>query len=121
MCVCVCVCVCVCLCVFVCTYRTYHDILCLTVKYGHVMMYVSQCSVCSMRSIRGGFILRNRGPSPKVPHGQCLTSMTKHDSGGSPPGDAGSRYTHARMHTCMHEYMKKVGDPTLLHPIASQQ
>jgi hypothetical protein len=41
-----------------------------------------------MRSVRGGFIFRNRGPSLKVHHGQCLTSMTKHDSGGSPPGAA---------------------------------
>jgi hypothetical protein len=30
----------------------------------------------SMRSMRGGFIFRNRGPSLKVHHGQCLTSMT---------------------------------------------
>jgi hypothetical protein len=45
----------------------------------------------SMRSMRGGFIFRNRGPSLKVTvvhHGQYLTSMTKHDSGGSPPGAA---------------------------------
>ncbi len=33
----------------------------------------------SMRSIRGGFIFRNRGPSLKVHNCQCLTSMTKHD------------------------------------------
>ncbi len=33
----------------------------------------------SMRSMRGGFILRNRGPSLEVHHGQCLTSMTMHD------------------------------------------
>jgi hypothetical protein len=31
----------------------------------------------SMRSMRGGFIFRSRGPSLKVHHGQCLTSMTK--------------------------------------------
>jgi hypothetical protein len=56
----------------------------------------------SMRSMRGGIIFRNRGPSLKVlnkptthrthrthiHHGQCLTRMTKHDSGGSPPGAA---------------------------------
>jgi hypothetical protein len=29
----------------------------------------------SMRSMRGGFIFRNRGPSLKVHHGQHLTSM----------------------------------------------
>jgi hypothetical protein len=46
-------------------------------------------SMRSMRSMRGGFIFRNRGPSLKVHHGQCLTSMTKHDSGGSPPGPRG--------------------------------
>jgi hypothetical protein len=40
----------------------------------------------SMHSIRGGFVFRNWGPSRNVHHGQCLTSMTKHDSGGSPPG-----------------------------------
>jgi hypothetical protein len=45
----------------------------------------------SMRSMRGGFIFHNRGPSLKVHHGQCLTSMTKHDSGGSPPGAACDR------------------------------
>jgi hypothetical protein len=38
----------------------------------------------SMRSMRGGFIFRSRGPSLKVHHGQCLTSVTKHDTGGSP-------------------------------------
>ncbi len=38
--------------------------------------------------MRVGFIFRNQGPSLKVHHGQCLTSMTKHDSGGSPPGAA---------------------------------
>jgi hypothetical protein len=42
----------------------------------------------SMRSMRGGIIFRNRGPSLKVHHGQCPTRMTKHDSGGSPPGAA---------------------------------
>ncbi len=40
-------------------------------------------SMRSMRSMRGGFIFRSRGPWLKVHHGQCLTSMTKHDSGGS--------------------------------------
>jgi hypothetical protein len=34
----------------------------------------------SMRSMRGGFIFRNWGPSLKVHRCQCLTSMTKHDS-----------------------------------------
>ncbi len=38
--------------------------------------------------MRGGIIFRNWGPSLKVHHGQCLTRMTKHDSGGSPPGAA---------------------------------
>jgi hypothetical protein len=46
------------------------------------------CSMRSMRSMRGGIIFRNRGPSLKVHHGQCPTRMTKHDSGGSPPGAA---------------------------------
>jgi hypothetical protein len=40
----------------------------------------------SMRSMRGGIIFRNRGPSLKVHHGQCLASMTKHDTDVSPPG-----------------------------------
>jgi hypothetical protein len=38
-----------------------------------------------VRSMRGGFIARNRGPLLKVHHGHCLTSMTKHDASGSPP------------------------------------
>jgi hypothetical protein len=42
-------------------------------------------SMCSMRSMRGGIIFRNWGPLLKVHHGQCLTRMTKHDSGESPP------------------------------------
>jgi hypothetical protein len=33
----------------------------------------------SMRSMCSGFIFRNRGALLKVHHGQCLTSMTKHD------------------------------------------
>jgi hypothetical protein len=33
-------------------------------------------SMRSMRSMRGGFIFRNRGPSLKVHLGQCLTSMS---------------------------------------------
>jgi hypothetical protein len=33
----------------------------------------------TVRSMRGGFIFRNRGPSLKVHRGQCLKSMTKHD------------------------------------------
>jgi hypothetical protein len=37
-------------------------------------------SMRSMRSMRGGFIFRNRGPSLKVHHGQHFASMTKHDS-----------------------------------------
>jgi hypothetical protein len=37
-----------------------------------------------MRFMRGG----NQGPSLKVHCGQCLTSMTKQDSGGWPPGAA---------------------------------
>ena len=41
-----------------------------------------------MRSMCGGFIFRNWGPLLKVHHSKCLTSMTKHDSGGSPPGAA---------------------------------
>ena len=45
-------------------------------------------SMRSMRYMRGGFIFRNRGPLLKVHHSQCLTSMTKHDAGGSPPGAA---------------------------------
>jgi hypothetical protein len=31
----------------------------------------------SMRSMRGEFFFRNRGPSVKVHHGQCLTSMAQ--------------------------------------------
>jgi hypothetical protein len=53
-------------------------------------------SMRSMRSMRGGFIFRNRGPSLKVHHGQCLTSMTKHDSGGSNRGMP-SRTSHRRV------------------------
>jgi hypothetical protein len=34
--------------------------------------------VRSMRSMRGGFIFRNRGPSLKVHHCQHLASVTKH-------------------------------------------
>ena len=34
-------------------------------------------SMHSMRSMRGGFIFRNWGPSLKVHDGQCLASMTK--------------------------------------------
>jgi hypothetical protein len=34
----------------------------------------------SMRSMRGGFIFRNRGPSLKVHHCQHLASVTKHDT-----------------------------------------
>jgi hypothetical protein len=45
-------------------------------------------SMRSMRSMGGGFIFRNRGPSLKVHRGQCFTSMTKHGAGGSPPGAA---------------------------------
>jgi hypothetical protein len=45
-------------------------------------------SMCSMCSMRGGIIFHNRGPSLKVHHCQCLTRITKHDSGGSPPGAA---------------------------------
>jgi hypothetical protein len=42
-----------------------------------------------MRFMRDGLIFRSRGPSLEVHHGQCLTSMTKHDTcglPGSPPG-----------------------------------
>jgi hypothetical protein len=39
----------------------------------------------SMRSMLGGVNFRNQGPSLKIHRGHCLTSMTKHDSGGSPP------------------------------------
>ncbi len=42
----------------------------------------------SMRSMRGGFIFRSQGPSLKVHHSQYLASMTKHDTGGLPPGAA---------------------------------
>jgi hypothetical protein len=45
-------------------------------------------SMRSMRSMRGGFIFRNRGPSLKVHPCQHLASVTKHDTGGSPPGAA---------------------------------
>jgi hypothetical protein len=48
----------------------------------------------SMRSMRGGFIFRNRGPSLKVYHGQHLASMAKHDTGGSPPGDLRNANIH---------------------------
>jgi hypothetical protein len=56
--------------------------------YMYVCIYIYIHTMRSMRSMRGGFIFRNRGPSLKVHHGQCLTSMTEHDSGGSPPGAA---------------------------------
>jgi hypothetical protein len=45
-------------------------------------------SMHSMCSMHGGFIFRNWGPSLKVHHCQHLASMTKHDTGGSPPGVA---------------------------------
>ncbi len=47
--------------------------------------------MCSMRSMCGGFIFCNRGPSLKVHHGQHLASMTKHDTGGSPGPHATAR------------------------------
>jgi hypothetical protein len=37
-------------------------------------------SMRSMRSMRGEFIFRNRGPSLKVHHCQHLASVTKHDT-----------------------------------------
>ncbi len=45
---------------------------------GHGMQnreFVLLLPMRSMRSMRGGFIFRNRGPSLKVHHCQCLTSM----------------------------------------------
>jgi hypothetical protein len=60
--------------------------------FSHAILFLlaflamhSMRSVCSMH---GGFIFRNWGPILKVHHSQCLTSMTKHDSDGSPPGAA---------------------------------
>ncbi len=52
------------------------------------LLPVPMRSMRSMRSMRGGFIFRNRGPSLKVHHCQHLASVTKHDTGGSPPGAA---------------------------------
>jgi hypothetical protein len=36
----------------------------------------SSAGMRSMRSMRGGIIFRNRGPSLKVHHGQCPTRMS---------------------------------------------
>jgi hypothetical protein len=49
---------------------------------NRVSWFLSQGSMRSMLSMRGGFIFRNWGPSLEVHRGQCLTSMTKHDAGG---------------------------------------
>ncbi len=52
------------------------------------------CEGCPLRFMRGGFIFRNRGPTigpslkVTVYHGNWLKSVTKHGSGGSPPGAA---------------------------------
>ncbi len=37
----------------------------------------------AMRTTSSGFIFSNQGPSLNVHRGQCLTSMSKHDAGGS--------------------------------------
>jgi hypothetical protein len=49
-------------------------------------MSVPRHTMRSMRSMRGGIIFRNRGPSLKVHHGQCLTRMTKYDTLRKGPG-----------------------------------
>jgi hypothetical protein len=62
---------------------------CLLCSYVTVVVGTSQaalharvrCSMRSMRSMRGGFIFHNRGPSLKVHHCQHLASVTKHDTG----------------------------------------
>ena len=59
---------------------------------------IGRDGLCSMRSMRVGFIFRSRGPSLKVHHGQCLTSMAKHDTGGSP------LRTTARSHSTEHQW-----------------
>ncbi len=69
-------------------------------------------SMRSMRSMRGGIIFRNRGPSLKVHHGQCPTRMTKHDSGRSPPGATcdSAKPPHGKTqgsNDVWREYMKK--------------
>ncbi len=47
----------------------------------HAVLSQMVLSMRSMCSMRGGFIFHKRGPLLKVHHSQCLTSMTKHDSG----------------------------------------
>ena len=71
-----------------------HDFAVRTHSKWHQWSTVTQCSI---RSMRGGIVFRNRGPSLKVHHGQCPTSMTKHDSGGSPPSNS-VRHCHCHSH-----------------------
>jgi hypothetical protein len=88
-----CLCVC-CVYMLVCMHAVIQNSRFWGIMYACIFLCVALCTraciecVCarSMRSMCGGFISRNWGPSLKVHHGQCLTSMTKHDSGASPPG-----------------------------------
>ncbi len=55
----------VCVYVYIYVYIYIHTYICI-----YVYMYMYICIY-----MRGGFIFRNRGPSLKIHHGQCLTSM----------------------------------------------
>jgi hypothetical protein len=72
-------------------------------RHGHGVFILATSSkgrsMHCMRSVRGCFIFHSQGPSLKVHHGQCLRSVTKHDSGGSPPGAAcdGEKPPHDKM------------------------
>jgi hypothetical protein len=60
------------------------------IAFGHKKLDGNDIAT-SMRSMRGGFIFRNRGPSLKVHRGQCLTSMTLVDGLPGPHATARSR------------------------------
>jgi hypothetical protein len=62
-------------CYYVCTYIYIYIYVYLIYGCSNALLL---CSMRPMRSMRGGLIFRNRGPSLKVHHGQCLTSMYVH-------------------------------------------
>jgi hypothetical protein len=83
-----------------CVLRYYYGRLMLTPPFGRTLRFAMLLPLKggSMRSIRGAFIFRNRGPSLKVHHGpgQCLTSMSKQRAArqGSLPGMSVCATTH---------------------------
>ncbi len=68
------------------------------------------CSMCA------GFIFCSWGSLLKVHHGQCLTGMTKHYTGGLPPGSACDRAKppHGKAQGSASRWQSKSG-PFLLH------